>query len=627
MSNYISNVLNKNVKGMEHAYNGTEMVGNRPHFPVVVMHNCESESILPLKNKIKRSWPQSNEYILYSMYSFDDDGSCNMYNSDNSLLDVDSFRCWLDSTKRSGDVFAEMSLWCFYNIIDTEGMKTLEDFKRSYKMLEKFKHIAVDKVRSLAIVLLDDRLTSRDLSKEIKKYIFETVNSQNLSEKYDGNLVIANRDISDITYEKNALITLASNAILVSNNDAVGSYDDENFRNIVLRLYGNNINTVSYAVEHRPNRDIALQIYSVIIAEIKKLISKDMYDQDFNWQKRLGIYAGKISCIDEYLKKRTLTLDLSSLDYLPLKVVDNDTEKMADMKYSKFIAQSWETTLTDFIQTNLYSNEEITSIVKECVDRFESFMVDNVAANELNYLTLKEIDELFSEIQCVEPNQNSTLGEYINALFIFNLQKNGVLPEVKKKIIDLQKQSSELKNVIVALSNEFYSCLPTNGIEYLGNLYKNMAENYLNTDFGKKHMKVILSPKTTIEQIADEISKMCDEIVDTNRNVFSLSFIKEWEKRLDSAEGSVYKILNSKIDNQLSRHVYLNGNFPTTDGVIVYMFRTHKNSNFTQEKTDLFNYFQSEFSETSDVQFLNTGSDDLLEVMKFISLPYQNILM
>ncbi len=615
---------------MELVYNEAEMVNNRPHYPITIMSNCDRDLFVPLKNKIGNIWPHASECILYSAYSFNDDGVCKMLDGNDCALNVSSFRDLLDSIKRNDNIFDEMSLWNFYNIIDTEKMDTLEEFIKSYNVGNDFKYIAVDRVRTMAIILLDDSLSKRELSKKIRKYIYEVSHesseSQNTSCRYDGNVVLANRDISDVTYEKDTLVNLVANVILISNNDAASSYDDENFRNIVLRLYSNSINTVSCAVEHRPNRDIALQIYGVIITELKKILAKDEIN-NINWQKRLGIYAGKISYIDEVLKSKMINIDLSALDYLPFKSADCESFKVADMNYRRFIEQSWENSLNDFIQNSLFADNDTTLITRECVSEFEKFIINNFSAIELSCLSLKEIDELFAELQCSETSQMSTVGEYVKSLFIYYLQKELILPEAKNRIIQLQERSTGLKQVFTEFCNEYYLSLPANGVEYLGELYKNMTLSYLSTDTAKFHIKRILSPVSTFELIAEEVSAMCNEVVDSNRNVFSLSLVREWEKRLDSAGENVYIILNSKINNQLDRHVFLNGNFPTSDEMTVYMFRTHKCINGINKETDLFNYFKNELYDISKAQFLNTGSDDLIEVIRFVNLPNQNILL
>lgn len=628
----VSEMLEKTVQSMEGVYNGSEIVGNRPHYPVMVFSNLQGENYFePIKNKIKKMWPQVTEKMVYSSYVPKDGGDCSLADiSGNEVWNETEFCMMLDTVKQNYNTFAEMGFWCLYNLISTHEMKSLEDFKKCYAILPKLQKIAVDKVRSLAIILLDDSILNRELAKEIREYLHKVYNDpdKNKDEHYNGIVVISTRAQNDVTYSLNDLLSITANLIVVSNNDAIGAHDDIYFQNIVNQLYGNKINTIANAFKDRPNKNIALQIYNVLIEEMKKVLSADTLNTNVEWQKELGIYAGKITYIDDYLKRTNLSLDLSPLKHLPLRSCENvDVENIQNLKYSQLMSMTWEDTVREFVKQNIFADTQAEPIIDAAVKMVEDNIVNNITVNKFLLLDEKEIDYLFSQLNFVEPDRNKSVYEYIKDLYIFSLQKDFIIPRAKEKITELLNNSMKIRKTLSGIVDEFNKYLPTDGFADLGNLYKNMADSYLSSDEGKECVKRIISPNSTLETIIDGLYEICNNIINLNKHIFSLSFIEELEKRLNNTTGSVYSTLMKIIDEQITSRVYLHGNFAINDGLDIYLFRTHKNQGGTMAETDLFTYFSQTFANVPHVQFLNSGSDDSLEVIKLVELNGSKLIL
>lgn len=623
----ISDILKKTIEQMEGTYTGVEIVGNRPHYPVLVTSNvCGQSYFVPIKERIKKLWPQASNYILYTSYETNDSKECVISDvSGEEIWSVEKFREILDVTKRNENIFAEMAIWNTYNIISTKEMKSIEEFKKCYHILDSLQNIVVDKMRSLAIVLLDDSLANREMAMQIRQYLSELHIKENL--EFDGVVVISNRGINDATYEFITLYSLVADIIITSNNDAVGEYDDNDFKNIVGHLYGNKVNTIAYAFKERPNTEIALQIYSVLIGELKKRADEVNQEQRFDLQKKMGIYAGKISCINDYLSRQKIDIDLSTLKYLPIKDYTKVKDGIKALTYAEFTNVSWDDALRTYVEENISNNANIEGIVNESIRIFEKQLVDNFTANEMALIKEQEVEDLFGQIGYVTPDPKKLLVEYINELVLHDLQKKVIIPLAKKKIRDYMIKSKGHKKIISRLVEEINPYLPAGGFGSLGNLYKIMTESYIASENGNKHIKAIVAPNATYETIIEELFCMSQGIMDDNKKIFELSFIKEWEKRLNEAEESIYTTLSGIINEQLERKVYLHGNFPVEDSLSVYMFHSHMINGGKREETDLFRYFNKTLADFNGIQYYNTGTDDSLAVLKYIRLNERQLIL
>ena len=624
--NSISEMLQKTIKSMEGIYNATEIVGNMPHFPALIFSNINKEDYFaPIYEKTESIWMQAYNTIAYTAYQVTETGCQWTDIRTGQACSEDEFRNRLDRIKRNDRAFTEMSQWCCYNLIDTCQMKTLEDFKQCYMAIDQIKTTVVDEVRSLAIVLLDDSISSRALAKEIRDYICDLRMENQMP--YHGTVVMATRGIRDNTVDISELMTLAAGLIIISNNDAIGSHDDEGYRNIVTALYSNKINTIAYAFKDRPNRDIALQIYDVLLQAIDRLLKNvGMQEERIDWQKKLGIYGGKISCIHEYLSKQNVTFDLSPIKHLPLKSIQNfDPNTITSMPYAQCASMMWEDSLESFIKDNVYNDANVSGLINTCIDLYEEYLIENVSAHEMAQLREHELDELFSQAGVTTINRNKPVAAYVKDMLMHSLQTDTIAKLAKSKINEMIASSKQLRLVIADLINEFNRLLPADRFATLGDLYKIMAENYLNTDNGKKHLKKIVSPNSTYQNCLNELYLMCQEIIDNNKDIFELPFIKEWEARINNAAANVYTILSQIINQQLESRVYLHGNFPSTVGLSTYMFRTHTVSGGSMYPSDLLRHFESTLTRDNKVHFFNTGSDSNLEVIRLIDLQGSNL--
>ena len=607
---------------MEGVYNSAEIVGNRPHYPLLVVTNMQDRVAYEgIQEKTESIWPQLGERILYASYQ-----------EDLQLKEIQSAAAWshadfqakLDAVKRDDSAFAEMNLWCVYNLIDTASMKALDDFKKSYQIIAEINRLVVDKTRTMAVVLLDDTITSRELAQEIREYICDQ--RQEGKMPYDGTVVISNRGYKDQIFDLKEMISVAANVIILSNNDAVGDYDDDYFRNIVGALYSNSVLTIAYAYKERPNEEIALQIYSELFRELERLIQNpSTQSMPINWQQKLGIYAGRIQCVNDYISHQPFQLDLSPLKYLPLKKMEGFApDKIASMPYGQYIGYIWENSLHAYVRDNILTSKAADTTVQACMKRFEEQLLENVSAQEMAQLREQEIEDLFSQGQLVAPT-NSTVFDYIKGVYENNLQKETINPMAKRKLREYIETSRGLRATVSNLIKEFNTLVPVGRLDSMGILYLNMTQNYLASDQGKKRMARAVSPAATYSSILDEFYAMTTEIIDQNKEIFELSFIKEWEQRISASEADIYTTLSRIINDQLERKIFLHGNFAANAGISVYMFRTHSISMGSRTASELLSHFQTTLGSTAGVQYFNTGSDNTLEVMKLIDLPGSNI--
>ena len=279
MMSAITELINNATQELENTNRDIDTVGNRPHFPMFVASNNMTVDDMRkiLMRKMERIWPQTISKVVFSAYSNELGSGVTFKDIDNEceLEDV-QLQLHLDEIKMTRDTFAEMKLWCIYNIIDTSVISSMDDFKKCFSAIQKMKDAIIDTSRSMLILLLDDSSQKRNLAKEIKSFLADGIPG------YDGCFILSNRTQDSVMYKMDDLYKIAANVMILSNNDAVGTYDDSDYNARTSCLYNGNVNTVSYSLLERPNKKIALQLLDTFLCNAKKRIKTEQNNIDLN---------------------------------------------------------------------------------------------------------------------------------------------------------------------------------------------------------------------------------------------------------------------------------------------------------------------------------------------------------
>lgn len=596
---------------LENMNSSASMVGNRPHFPMLVMSNNMSDEALHdrLYRKMRRIWPQTVSKLIFASYKIDG-SSYKMTDNEGNNLSEDEVKVKLDEIKMIRDTFAEMRSLNIYNIIDTSIIDTLDDFKKLYDAGNYFKDLVVGSCKSMAIVLLDDSTVKHNVANEIRLYLADN------GEAYDGVIVVANRTYGDSIYEMKDLYKIAANVIILSNNDSFSQNDDSDYTSRQACFYNNHMNTVSYSLFERPNKDISIQLVDTFLRNAEKCIAdSDMNFDTQSWRKKLGI-TDKIDVCEEFIKSIPYSFDISALEYIPFKNGDEALNiRLNDITYGQFKGYTYGNVLEQFID-NYYNEVLLKSIdMNACFVKFEQVIKANISAWNMVELKDDVIENIFSGLRIGSISETLNLSTYIKDLMFNSIRENVIYPNCKKIIKKLQREANETISSFYRLKNEFIECKPIDGFEKIGTMYQLLAESYLKTERGETDINRLISAGNTEKDFADILLEMVKNTIANNKSKFMMPFINEWAERLGLAGDVIYNQIHKTLDKDIKDKIHLFGLFPIENTMQVYILHTSDAKG--DNKTELFNHLNSAYKDVPGVQFFNTGFDDSLEVMKF----------
>ena len=609
----IINLVDQATHELEKINNMADMVGNRPHFPMFIASNLSSAPIYAqLHRKMELAWPQSASKLVFSAYTTDKKETVQLKStSDNANIGEEQMQALLDEIKFSRETFESMSLWCIYNIIDTSSISTIDEFKNLFNSIDYLKRIVVDSSRTLLIVVLDDSAAKREIAKEIKAYLSAGIGD------YDGAFIISNRTQNNELHRTEEVYRIVTNVMILSNNDAVAIYDNDAYTTRVACFYNKRINTVSYSLLERPNRKIAIQLIDTIIQYTKnksKTFSESLDQHE--WRKRLGI-GNRIDVCEEHLKKAQVNFDVQSLQYLPMKSGDGiDGLDINKTTFAQFKALTFEGVLEQFIE-NYYKTELLNDAnITHCVDAFEQKLKDTIPSPTFASLRDDIVESIFAQLEEGSVSASLTLNSYIKEQMLSTIRKSIVYPKCQEVIKTLKLNSIRSTQEFSKVQADFMHSIPLSGFDDIGTIYKTITENYLNSPNGESDIAVLLTPGSTYNDILKFILQTVRNIINYNKSDFSLSFVEEWEKRLNLVGDTIYREIYSILDENSRSRIHLFGSFPIEEKLQVYMFHTTDAKG--ESNTELYNHLHQAYKDVFGTQFFNTGSDDSLEVIKVI---------
>lgn len=609
-------LIDKATKELESINNLSDMVGNRPHFPMFVLLSGKSEDCRnALFRKMSRVWPQTVSKIVFS--SYEADGGFQLVSLDDGRkIDSDAMKLKLDGVKMARDTFAEMKMWSLYNIIDTSEVQTLDEFRALYASVEQMREIVIDNSRAMLIVLLDDSSLKRDLAKEIKAFLAKGTN------EYDGIFIISNRTYNSEMYEMSELYSIAANVIVLSNNDAISAYDDNDYAARVSCLYNNHINTASYSLFERPNRKIVIQMIGTFLQHMQERANQNGFD--ISDGKKLGITDKAESC-EEFLKKISYRFNLADMEYLPMRSGDSIADlRLTDMSCAQLKALTFDGVIEQFIE-NYYNTSILPEVnVAQFSAEYENEIKSRVFAPEGAKITEALTDDLFMKLESQQVNLNIPLATYIKEHMLLSIKRKVLYPACKEKIAKLKSDSEMTLLESQKLHNDFISSIPVDGFDDIGTMYETIVKSYIQSEKGKNDIESILRAGNKYEDMLEVIFFAVCNVVEANRDKFSLPFIEEWENRLNRTGEAIYKEIYNTLDASSKSNIHLCGNFPVEEKLQIYMLHTGDAKGLN--KTELFTHLEQAYNGVNAAQFFNTGLDDSLEVLKIVDCGGEKLL-
>lgn len=606
--------------------NSSGLVGNRMHFPMLINYYGERTATVlgRMTGAFDRIWPQTSENIIYvhSSLSKDNDVVLSELSSNtiaNVALDKICLQNMIDGIRLKRGIFASMLKWCIFNIIETSTINSISEFESIYNSINSIKNTVDGTTSTMLIVLLDESSSKKAVAALIRGYLSK-------NNAYDGVVVISNKTIRSELYSFDELNDIISGVIVLSNNDMISSFDD-NYDRRTSCLFGGRTLTLAYSSLRRPNVKICTQMLNLILDQIYETqIIRSVTLSESEFCGKLGFENGKIPFIEERLKLMDVRFPANDISLLPLRSIPSSEIDINSITYSVYSEYLCSGVFETYLDSFLNSRTDSAINIKSILDEYVLMVKDNLTSSEIVGLSKATIDSLVDRLQVQAPNKGLALPDYFKNYIKYYMRKNIVIPFIKEMLSQLSKQAKETIDAFCQYREDYVRVLPLDGFSELGTMYSNLTENYMQTTVGEAMLRKAVTPGNRYDEFDDSLLHIFDDIISKNRDIFSLSFIREWEERLNLAGDEVYKRIQSTFERDFEQKLFLFGNYQRTR-IPLEVYMCHTTDSRGQNATDLYNHLKNAMGVTDRAQFVNTGLDDVVEAFRFIDCSGSNLLL
>lgn len=617
----IENVIREAKHELEKSNQSTKIVGNRPHYPMLILYNTafEKDDFESISSKMARVWPQSLKYLVNYRFTIDNQGVTCFDFLESAPKTKTEILNDIDNAKKAREVFQSMQQWYVYNILDTSTFRNVEDFIEHYNATTFIKDTLSDAHKNMLIVLLDDSSNSRTTAKAIREYL-----SKNSA--YDSTIIISNRTRNNEMYDMKDLYRIVANILILSNNDSVSSVDDDDFKRRTSVLFSKTPYIVSYILRERPNKKIAIQILNTILSDINFKTKNPIELQASNWIKRLNFANSNSKICEDFLKKIELSVETKAFSHLPMNSnALNLKEDISQLTYRNTRQYIYDDVFNGFVSNYCKYQLSQDIDISQCIDDFRFEVLKEFSSVELSQLTDEIIDKIVSQLNVGTLNEDLNLSEYFKRSIQIHIRKNYIYPEFKRTLLELKKEAKEVLEQIQQLHSSFQSYIPLTMFDDIGTIYSNITSLFLQTGKGEVCANKILCAENNASDMLDEVLNTLKCILEENKDLFSLPFIEEWEKRLDLTGDRIYREISTALTENADDMIRLYGNCPIDKKLKVFMLHTYDANG--KNPTTLYEHLQHTFLDDELVQYFNTGYDDALEALTFIACSDNNLII
>lgn len=654
MNNFSELIVSSEAE-LEKNSRGAKIVGNRPHYPMLCLYNdaFTPEAFASIAAKLGRIWPQSLQHLVNYMYSFSAEAASSamgklekicpkplqhlLGGTDPALADSLVFRSLtdasevspeellgaVDSVQREHDSFASMTQLLVYNIVDTSNMQSLADFERVYRAVDCFDRMIDGKKMRMLILLLDDALAKKPLTRDIKGYLAE-------NSLYDSVVILSTRTRDNEVFEIAELYRIVADLFILSNNDAVSSLDDADYKSRFATLYNQSMYTVSYVLCEKPNRKIAIQINGLILDAIHADISQEIFRENGNndwntWSRRLELDTGKSEICERFLSSLNVRMDPEAIEHIPLREsAVGELENIGECKFRTFCGYTYGDAVTDFVDRYIEKALSGGMDCTPCFRQFQEYVYSRLSVSELKALDDATVDRVFDQLSCGSPNEELGVYEYCKRLIEIRLRKQVIYPQFKRCLLAARDNARTFAAKIEVLQTEYQRITPLKNDE-IGTVYRLLTETYLNSAAGHTALMKIGRADNDIGAILSAMFACFLDIVRVNVDTFSLPFIDEWERRLNKSGDRIYREISKTLTDRADDLIRLYGNLSIDRKATVYLLHTADSDG--RNCTKLFEHLQETFKDDPLVQYINTGYDDALEAVSLILCQPSDLLI
>ena len=606
--------LGKTARSVEH-------VGNRPHSPMFIAVNpgFDTEAWGDVYYTLSRIWPQTARNLVSFQYRMSGNEPVFSEIGDSRTVEISGLQERLDQARMQGISFAAMSEWYVYNMIDTNAINSLEEFKAQYLLVNTLKDIVVDPARSILILLLNDSTAKRQLADEIRQYLAQ----ENI---YDSRIILATRDMSNVLHQQKELRRLAGDIMVISNNDAIGQYDDEDF--VIRRglFISRGTYTVSYVLNNNPNDKIALQITETMIDHMARDARREADSDLKTWTDVLGIKANRSDLCEDFLSGVQVNVSAEAFSSLPVRQ-EAIGEKIdySTISYDKFAQYTFTDVFENFVAA--FYKTRLSSYIRadECGAEIKRQILGKMPLAAIKKLNPALIDQIMDQVRPGNADSTNPLPKYFEDRLKQYIRKDLLYPEMKKALTELSQNAEMTENAITRVQQEFVAAKPPVSYADLGTIYSDACHAYLTNTAGVADMRNACAAGNDYDDILSGLYTCIMNLIRNNQSLFSMPLVDNWAARLKMAGTAIFKEIGNALVGDQKEHLLLHTRGAVDPQMKVYMLHTTDENG--ERPTDLYKYLQVAFASDPSVQFLNTGYDDSLEAIIFASVEGINIAL
>ena len=596
-------------------------VGNRPHYPVfVAINGASSNDCSSFYNVIRGMWSaQICKHLLIYKYGINADSTISFSDTKDDSIAIESLYERISETAKTRDVFEDLSVWCFYNIIDTAYLNSFEDFQKAFDSLKEFRNIIYRNTKSMAIIILRE---SRDISRSKLNYqIREALMNETA---YEGIVLLSTLTRGGREFDVHELYAISANLVLLSNNDAVTSTDDKDYVERNIKLYSKTPLILSYNFLKKPTYKILYSMTSKTMEYVDSLLEKSSEAMRTNDLRGiLGIDNNRISFFDEFIKsvKNQLVRDrvhYSLLNCVPLRnpdiFTDEEFEKMRFSEYKGCIYQdSFELIIKNYANS-LFISEDCQQLLQSYEQKvFESITLDNV-----NSVSIESIKGLFQATEDLHfEDESETLDNYFNNRVISSLKFDYIYPYCMNLVLQLcDSEKIKIANDnIASLKSDIIDNMPVAGFDQISEEYGKQMSAFLVSDMGRKCIGSILKISNGKDELYQALRNTLAEADKYSRGTIKIPYIQMWANALKLQGQDIFSKIRMELSGDGHKGIMLYGSYPAKEVLNVYMLHTTDKNG--QNPTQLYTQFNEAFRHVSNIQFFNTGNDDAIESIQF----------
>lgn len=596
-----TDLLNKNSRSANRVDNGM-------HYPTVINYVSKTDDyneFVSVSNELfTRIWNVSSQYILYLENGKPFIGNSEIFHSEN-LAECEKVICSYENKNH----FTDLTRLCLFSIINTEKMN-FDDIKEQTKQCLKPKEIFERNcIHCLFYIIHDSKLINT-----LSKYVLK--DEEFLSFNYNGCFIISTESNNGISYSGSlpvAIYPSIINTIIVSNNDAKGSYDDFDFseRSSILLSQRNHF-FVAFSHTDKPSKDIALQIVNKFVDKLSierqnyiNALVEDYQKNPMSWKEAAWESKLLINDLTTCNINDDFQSELANIIFLPFRNAYRlkEENELIVMPYNQLKQLIYTEALDEFVQViveNHCKEINIDSWVKKV----------NESLNLLDLINIKPdiVNGIFNETK-VSTDERLNLLEYIKNL-ILQKQKNIKFQKAKSFILQLKEKVTHNTEYLDLFRNK----IPLSNLSEIGTFYENLTNaEYLDIKDFENDIDNKLIHQDDIDYyqgiMCDYLYRKIAEFVDKKSTIFNVPLTEELANRIGSNTDEANKIIKDKFDKDLNDTLNRGSIMNAVDRLEVYLFNT---------ESSLCNLIKS-FDNVSEkkIQFINTGQNNFLEAIRF----------